>query len=549
MQSECPKCHAKYFSQPPRCNRCGESLRKPTPDWRLKESQRSYILRHWFGDLTLSISYWVNGIVLTGVFVFLIALFTADQRLIDSFPRLYFLSAVGIWLLAAVLTVWQMIGIWRSASSYLSEHKNKVWGWLAKLSEIFGSLSAVANFAITGIPQIREFARLAAGYDSMGTYQLRVLRDSSELEIAGSIVFGLTDEVGRMLDAHPTIKTLHLNSAGGRVGEARKLRDLITARGLTTYTATECFSACTIAYLAGSRRLIAETASLGFHRYSFPGIKDDPADPGYQVERSDWIARGIDSRFVAKAFTAPSSEMWKPTHRELFEAGAISMYAAHNEVAISGIKLENLDKLESELNENPLFAALKTYESSTYERILRETRIGLQKGRSKGELHRSVFRLAQSLYSRRLPYASNVVLLDFTALLLEQMAVLYAVNPWLCYEYIHNAEQASLTIVTKYFSDELQKKELSVMARVIETAAKTPTTPPSENEIPPHIGMVMAELSSKHGDQVQVMINPELAKSNKAKGCEVLYDFYGTILRQPLSESGPLLRYMFAHRK
>jgi hypothetical protein len=113
-----------------------------------------------------------------------------------------------------------------------------------------GLIVAISQFTTVGVPQIQEFAKIAIGNDPVGTYQLRVLRDATELEIAGSIVFGLTDDVSRTLDAHPTIHIVHLNSQGGRVAEARQLRDLIASRGLTTYTASGCFSGCVIAYAA-----------------------------------------------------------------------------------------------------------------------------------------------------------------------------------------------------------------------------------------------------------------------------------------------------------
>jgi hypothetical protein len=113
-----------------------------------------------------------------------------------------------------------------------------------------GLIVAISQFTTVGVPQIQEFAKIAIGNDPVGTYQLRVLRDATELEIAGAIVFGLTDDVSRTLDAHPTIHIVHLNSQGGRVAEARQLRDLIASRGLTTYTASGCFSGCVIAYAA-----------------------------------------------------------------------------------------------------------------------------------------------------------------------------------------------------------------------------------------------------------------------------------------------------------
>jgi hypothetical protein len=83
-------------------------------------------------------------------------------------------------------------------------------------------------------------------------HDLRVRRDRVFAGVFGAakppIKKGLANDLRRSLDAHPTVKLIHLNSDGGRpaarieqagVGEARRIRDLIEARGLSTYTATD----------------------------------------------------------------------------------------------------------------------------------------------------------------------------------------------------------------------------------------------------------------------------------------------------------------------
>ena len=237
---------------------------------------RSYIGRHWHGQLSLPISYWLNGFLLTSLLAILLSILI-ESIFVDGFvvksPKVFSISVIAFWTLIGLVTVWQLVGIWRSANNYNVHEKPKVWGYLAKLGVVLGVLGTAREYISTGIPQIREFAQIAIGRDPVGAYRLRVLRDATELEIAGGIGFGLTDEVRRTLDAHPTIRIVHLNSQGGRVAEARKLRDLISARKLATYTASGCLSACTVAYAAGSKRLIAKGANLGFHQYSFPGVK------------------------------------------------------------------------------------------------------------------------------------------------------------------------------------------------------------------------------------------------------------------------------------
>jgi hypothetical protein len=410
---------------------------------------------------------------------------------------------------------------------------------------VLGLIAGIAQFATMGVPQIWEYAKIAAGKDSSGTYQLRVLRDATELEIAGAISFGLTNEVRRILDTHPTIRVVHLNSHGGRVVEARKLRDLIAIRGLTTYTASACLSACVIAYAAGKQRLIAKTARLGLHQYSFPGMNQHDFQTEYAKDKRDWMARGIKYAFIQKAFETQSDDMWEPSHQELYEAGVITRYPDSNEVAITGLGLKNWSNFERELLNEPFFVTLRDYEPKIYGKWVSELRLGLQQGRSHAELRNKIFPLAVSIYRQRLPYASDSVVRSVTMLLLEQMKSLYSNDPTLCYDYLFSEVSPEFD-PARYFSPELIKKEYSTMAEVIRSTATKRNRPPKEAQIQDRLEKVIARLTPRYGADVSMLADPQQGKGDKAKMCRLTYDMYNTILSLPERESGPLLRFLFA---
>ena len=386
-----------------------------------KPPRGSYFARHWRGELSLPVSYWVNSFLISAVFLMVIAIVPWDDFVSKS-PKLYSVAIIALWVVLAITTLWQLVGTWRSADKYLNEGKSKLWGNFAKVAVVLGLFRAATDFVSAGIPQITEYAKIATGEDPFGTYQLRVLRDATELEIAGVIVFGLTDDVRRTLDAHPTIQVIHLNSRGGRINEARNLRDLIDSRGLTTFTASGCFSACTLAYAAGHKRLIAKDANLGFHQYSFPGVKAHDLQLQYEKDKQDWLARGFARFFIDRAFATPNNEMWMPAHRELFGAGVVTGYPDRDDVAVTGFQVNDSGKLETQFLKNPLFAALKTYEPKTYDQFFSEFRAGLQRGRSEAELRGKLLPIAQSIYMQKLPYASDSALRSFIDLMLEQMS-------------------------------------------------------------------------------------------------------------------------------
>jgi hypothetical protein len=156
-------------------------------------------------------------------------------------------------------------------------------------------------------------------------YEVRVLRGGVELEVNGPIGYGLTKEVRTILETNPGVLLIHLNSRGGRVVEARKLRDLIVERHLSTYTGNECFSACVIAYAAGGERLIDHGAKLGLHQYS--SLRPADLENEYNIDRQFLLAQGVSRQFVERAFKTPNNGVWIPTHQELLEAKLATRYA------------------------------------------------------------------------------------------------------------------------------------------------------------------------------------------------------------------------------
>jgi hypothetical protein len=506
----------------------------------------NYLLRHWRGELPLPVAYWVNVVFLSTACVALTALVPWEDVVADS-PRAFSFSVVVLVLLLALTSVWQFVGVWRAARNYIARGHSKVWGNAARIVILLGLVKGAFWFASAGLPQTWEYARIAVGRDSVGTYQLRLLRDGAELEIAGPIAFGLAQDVRRMLDAHPSIHIVHLNSSGGRVGEARKLRDLFGSRGLTTYTSSGCFSACTIAYMGGRKRLIAPAAQLGFHRYSFPGTADKEFQSQYEKDKRDWLARGFARSFVDRAFATPHNDMWRPTHRELFQAGVLTGYPGSDEVAISGLKPGDLGTIEARLAKEPLFAALKAHEPAVYNQIVAEFRSGVQQGKSMAELQQRMGPLLLDVLARRLPYASDSALCSFVAVLLEQIEVLYGADPALCYSYIMG-EAGGRDAGVRLFSKELRKKEVAATSEIILSAIDEKHGLPNKERAVRGLVAVMGPLARLYGNDILMLDDPELAKANKARYCEICYQLYRAILQLKKQESGAILRYMFSQK-
>jgi len=513
-----------------------------------KTRRDSYCARHWRGELSLPVSLWINGNLISLALAALVMAVAATDA-VNEMPRWFAAGGVAYWLLLVVMTVWQLVGVWRSAGKYLAAGKSKCWGRLAMAMVILGIFASIFSLSTVGVPQSMEFAQLALGRDPIGSYQLRLLRDATELEVSGAIIFGLTEEVAKTLDGNPKVKIIHLNSHGGRVGEARRLRNLIAARKLATFTATGCFSACTLAYAAGERRLIGRNASLGFHQYAFPGVRQRAFRRQYEKDKNDWLARGIDRAFVERAYATAHNDLWRPEHPELFAARFVTGYPDGNEVAMSGIPDEQSAKLEAELSKHVLFAALKEHEPGVYRRVVAELENGLKGGRSQAELRETLSPLAQSVYRKKLPYASNIALLGFTDLFIEQTEALYNSDPALCYQYVYEAGQGGGAEINRSFSQELKEKEMLVLVEVIRSAAAQVPPAPAKEQVQQQLKAVFATLTERHGKDVALLTNPARGKSDPAKMCVLTRELYQNIRKLPQEQSAMVLRFMFANAK
>ncbi len=127
------------------------------------------------------------------------------------------------------------------------------------------------------------------------------------------------------------------------------LHDFIRDRKLTTYTSTQCLSACTISFLAGIKRYLADNARLGFHsarigsldRHQLPEINDN-------IKRL-FISHGVSKWFIEKAFSTSSNDVWYPTNAELLNTGVVDELVDLNQFGLSGFggleKLADTDKI------------------------------------------------------------------------------------------------------------------------------------------------------------------------------------------------------------
>lgn len=312
-----------------------------------------YFRRHWAGELSLPVSYWLNGFLLTYGFVFTLNL--AIGSLANGSEQLPTTSTLLLFLMIAPIPIqlWAWIGIWRSASNP-NNKSNGFWKIAAKIAVILGVIQALGLYMGNYAQQISEHFKIATGNDPMGKITVQMLSDGRTISVSGPIGSGSYHEFKYLLDRVQGVQVVLLDSIGGRLGEAERIAKLIKEKRLNTYVEKRCNSFCTIVFLAGDERAATPRAQIGFHRAKFPGLTPEQEREVQDTITAVYQSAKLSPAFIAKVQQVPFEDMWYPSRQVLLEERVVTRVSFGGETtALTGALTRN--QIEAELNKSDLF--------------------------------------------------------------------------------------------------------------------------------------------------------------------------------------------------
>lgn len=516
--------------------------------------RNNFIARYWRGEYSLGVSYWWFGFIGNVAISFIVAgivLLFGSERGYD--PQAIFGSLTCIWLVVFVFVVWQVMGVWRSANRLIARRravgKRAGWATIAKIVVVFGLLSTLGTFLTSGWPQLVEVSRMVFLDDpDIPAYSIRVMRNGTEAEITGGFKYGLSDDFSKILKASRQIKVVHLNSVGGRVGEAIRLNTVLKGQGVDTYVSDGCYSACTIAFAAGRNRFIRKGAALGFHAPAFPGMTSGELQNAALDQKQIFIKAGFNESFVNKALSTPSSDMWKPSADLMAAANVITGVSNGAEFAVSGFgadvtKVGMANGLASAL---PLLQALKDRFPKDYDGIVSAYYDDYIAGMTETQAIIDARAKLLSVISALQPLADDDVLVDMGTLFAEQYAALGAKSPALCYRFASGI--GAKGNVAEDLPASLVNRENEINRRVVETAKKRPDVSiPMANDLWKKLG---AQIATKGigDDQLKLLTARSVDPSKYAEYCRASATFYREMARLPPRDAGVLMRSILADK-
>lgn len=506
--------------------------------------QSNFLLRFWRGDVSLALSFWVVAPVVIALAFALPEGVGWLVRRQEFNPFTVLAAIVVIWAIVVLAQLFLTVGIWRAATGYRAQRMLKgrrdVWGWTAQAVLVVGGLNLARVLAQAAAPELGEGTRMAFLDDpALPPYSMRLMRDGTEAEISGGLKFGVARDAEALFATAPRLQVVHLNSTGGRVGEAIKLARLIRTRELTTYTAVSCVSACTVIFAAGRQRYLRAGARLGFHRGIFAGTENAEA------MRKLLIAAGVAPAFAERAMAQPASSIWYPTEQELIDGRVVTGIVDSYRFAASGFGANaSLMVFENALRETSALATLANSEPHLFEELAELYWQGYFAGWSVGRIEDEMRRTKISPFvSRRLPLSDDDVLIDYARLLADQYAALGARDPAACYGF---ATRGGDSRTVALMGPELQAREMALTERILRGKGQRPP-PPSEMTATTNINVARA-LGAQFGpENANLLAEPAKVKPAQYElFCRLVVARFRAIAALPTRQAGDLMSTLFA---
>lgn len=168
-----------------------------------KKTSNNYLVRHWRGELSLPVSYWINGAVLGGIVSIVLLAAASEIGNGDYSPRTILFVITGILLFSIAVWLWSVVGIWRSADHHVARGGSYVWASTARVIVVLSFIAMANDLSTNVLPQVKELALIVIGNDPLGEIVIKVPANGQSVSAIGTLREGSAAEVLKILDATP----------------------------------------------------------------------------------------------------------------------------------------------------------------------------------------------------------------------------------------------------------------------------------------------------------------------------------------------------------
>jgi hypothetical protein len=400
---------------------------------------------------------------------------------------------------------------------------------------VIGILSFLGRLTTQIGPQMREYASIAFDRDSLGKITATLATNGQSLILRGAFGTGSASQVARLLDVAPGVRSIVLDSHGGRLREAEQVAALVRKRALDTYVEGQCLSACTYVFLAGSDRAATPNAQIGFHRPSFAGSSDERA---LGAMLAIYRAAGITEAFLARVEATGSHSMWYPTRDELIDNGVINRLSLGGEsAAMSSTLFRSKAELALIYRSSVLMAAIDKRFPGTLDHAVEAAWSQHQRGALDGDINTAARRIFANVYPKLLATTNDAGLDGFLDLLVKQLKAAKNVSFKACSMYLDGELD-----VSKALPKEVLEQEIQWALQTLNAPTPPARTPIDQALFEQALEQIVKKLGS---DALNVASEPDAYQDQPAVRCNSLLALYEEVQLQPTATRHAVMRGLF----
>lgn len=207
---------------------------------------------------------------------------------------------------------------------------------------------------------------------------------------------------------------------------------------------------------------------------------------------------------------------------------------------------KQMARAETELLQIPAFQTIKQYDPQGFQAFMNEVKTGIKNGTPQKEIIPRARQHVQKIIKTSMPRASNEAIISYMKVMTEEMRVLRSKESGLCYSHLFPKPGTPVVNVKDYISKDLMNADLAALNTVIQTAAQSPLSIPTEASITESLQLVAQRVESQSPGSLVVMQALESPTVDKDRACDVVLSLYEQALALSPSDGGPLLRYLLS---
>ncbi|MGF6347036.1 ATP-dependent Clp protease proteolytic subunit [Variovorax sp. W2I14] len=499
-------------------------------------NSNSYLMRHWRGEMSLGVSYWLNATVFGAGGAMLLG--SLARETLRNGHNLRLSSSVGVVLmvLGTLIWFWGAVGIWRSARQHVSRGGSAAWAAIAKVMVLVGAIFWGTQWTQRLGPQAWELAQIAAGHDPLPAVRISISPDGRSAALDGTMGEGSAKALRAALAGAPEVRRLELHSVGGRMLEGTAIAQMVRERKLDTYVQVQCESACTLIFLAGLERAATPKARIGFHRPSLvaASLRDESAITADTV--AEYRAAGMPADFIDKITRTSAQSMWYPTHTELLAANAVTRTATGGET-VGRIDRKSRDSLRAIYAADPFWQAVDARFPGSLDMAADRAWAASGRGAPDIDVIKAGNTVADGLTMRLLRTAQDAQLDEFLALFNSQLAAARATSAQNCSNYL-----AGAALVPGSMPEALEKREELLIRAMLQAEPRRDVRPPAPEALHRALGPVLATVPMA---QIQIVQKLRAHGHEPDVQCEAARNFFGAVAKLALADRRVVLHSMY----